>query len=404
MTIFRESDKRVYSRKVSERNQYYWGHLEKDDETEIAYQYANIVRNIKQRLEIMGFTLNRVKNEFDLLKKQKIEGLHSNLEEAIKDLEAIWEEELRLLESSSFDDFLSSFKEIIDRKLFLSSRLSDNEKPLIRYIIGNEGAFYHNFPCYDFRSFLRAVLEVSPEESLVVQDITELVNAGYYDPDDEVCELAIEELLGDPISEKIIILTEGSTDKNVLEKSLKLLYPHLVGYYSFMDFGIANASGGASCLVSTIKSFVGSGIGNRIIALFDNDTAAKVAIKGLKKTIIPQNIKIFNYPDIEVAKNYPTLGPSGISKLNINGLACSIELYFGNDVLAQPDGQLIPIQWKGYDESINQYQGELLRKQDLQNAFFEKLDRCFNNNNLLEQADWSGMKLILEVIFKAFQE
>ena len=73
---------------------------------------------------------------------------------------------------------------------------------------------------------------------------------------------------------------------------------------------------------------------------------------------------------IEFARNYPTQGPNGITNLDINGLACSIELYFGRDILTDKEGKLIPIQWKGYEESLKQYQGEILKKKELQEAFF----------------------------------
>jgi hypothetical protein len=246
-------------------------------------------------------------------------------------------------------------------------------------------------------------LEISPRDTLILQDITDLVHGGYYGTDEAVCEISIQELTeGYPVNEKIIILTEGSVDKLVLEKSLELLYPHLSGYYSFMDFGISNAPGSAGSLVNTIKAFVGSGITNRVVAIFDNDTAAYVAIRGLRKTSVPPNIKVINYPNTELAKSYPTLGPSGVSNLDINGLACSVELYFGVDVLTL-GGQLIPIHWKGYDVSVDQYQGEIIRKQELQDAFFDKLSKCVADRTLIGTTDWSGIELILSEIFRAFQ-
>ena len=50
-TIFRESDKRVFDRKVSERNQLGWGNIDDDGEMEKAYDYTNTITNITQRLE-----------------------------------------------------------------------------------------------------------------------------------------------------------------------------------------------------------------------------------------------------------------------------------------------------------------------------------------------------------------
>src|SRR5690606_36682512 len=126
------------------------------------------------------------------------------------------------------------------------------------------------------------------------------------------------------IGDKFLILTEGSSDIQILKNSLELLYPHLAGYYSFMDFGISNASGSASSLVASVKSFVGADIRNKIIALFDNDTAAESAIRGLSKTRMPENIRIIQYPPFKFLEDYPTIGPTGITTMNINGLAGSI--------------------------------------------------------------------------------
>jgi hypothetical protein len=124
----------------------------------------------------------------------------------------------------------------------------------------------------------------------------------------------------------------------------------------------------AGNLVNTIKAFVGSGISNRVIAIFDNDSAGFEAIRGLSRTSIPSNIRIMNYPNIKIAKSYPTLGPSGLSSLDINGLACSIEIYFGEEVL-NIDGEFSPIQWKGYIEGVKKYQGEIMNKTKLQELF-----------------------------------
>jgi len=179
------------------------------------------------------------------------------------------------------------------------------------------------------------------------------------------------------------------------------LYPHLSEYYSFMDFGLSNVPGGANFLVSTIKAFIGTGIKNRIVALFDNDTAAEISLRSLKDIAIPDNIKILKYPDLDIAKRYPTIGPGGISELNVNGLSCSIEVYLGADVLMR-NGELTPIQWKGWEPNLNRYQGEILNKRELQEAFFEKVSKCTIDPSLIGKTDWKPLQLILNQIFKSF--
>jgi hypothetical protein len=193
-----------------------------------------------------------------------------------------------------------------------------------------------------------------------------------------------------------------TTDIYVLQQTLKLLYPHLYDYYSFMDFSSSNAMGSAPQLAAMVKAFAGSGIANRVIAVFDNDTAGLDAMRSLAKTNIPENIKVIRYPDIEMAANYPTLGPSGVSSLNINGLACALELYFGVDTL-KIEGGLAPVQWKGYVEGVKQYQGGILRKKDLQEAFSRKLAECCADPTIIESKDWSGIRAVWETIFRVFQ-
>jgi len=404
MTLFREGDKRVYERKVSERNPLTWGHLEDDGEVETVYEYSNTVSNIIDRLEIMGFTLQRVEYEFKQETKELIQSMEEGDSEFLEDL---YKERIKILENANIQSFIDAFTEIRTKKLQFSHfthKKFDGVSPLINFILNETDEFYYGFPCQRLRSFLRVFLESCPKNSLVTQDITHLVEAGYYNPDDAVCEMEVNGLIEDfDINSKIIILTEGSSDREILSRSLKILYPHLYEYYSFMDFGISNAAGGAAALVSQIKSFVGAGIANRIVALFDNDTAAFSAVRGLNKTELRKNIVIKHYPRIAIAENYPTLGPTGISDMDVNGLAGSIEIYLGKEVL-NIDGQLIPVQWKGFDSSQRKYQGELTEKEKVQQKFFEKIEICEKEPSKIASYDWSGIRSILNIVFNAFNK
>ncbi len=393
LTIFRDSDKRIYERKVSQRNRYAWTDIENDDRTELAYEYTSTVKYIKQRLDVMGFSLARAKLEFVNTIQEELENV--NGQKARR-----WGFDQGFLESTSFDDWLLALHTIYELKLLPWRRSIVLDDPIIRHLV--EDGFEGAFPCNDWRSFLRVFLEVCPDDELVVLDITDLLENGYYDSDDALCASAIQQISQEAApSQKIIVLTEGSTDVYILEQSLKILYPHLAGYYSFMDFGGSNVAGGASFLVSAVKAFIGSGIGNRVICLFDNDTAAHVAMKGLARTIIPDNIKVMNYPDQELAKQYPTIGPGGLVEQDINGSACSIELYLGLDILTQ-NGNLVPVQWKGYDESLHCYQGEIMNKQQLHTAFRDKVEKCSTDPTMITKTDWDEIKLIFRAIFGAF--
>jgi len=391
MTLFRENDKHSYTKTT----------VEDDEEYEDAVvEYKVTAKVVKQRLNIMGFSLKNVMADFESMRANKISELTEYVEESP---EGYWQDELKLYKKSNFEDYLAAYKAITDsgiHPVYYLEKNPDASKLIQSILSDNYEDFYWAFPCSDIRCFLRALIEIIPEESLVRQDISALVDAGYYEPDGNVCENALHELTSAyPSNSKIIVLTEGKTDKEVLEQSLKLLYPHLYEYYSFMDFSFL-PPGGAGNLVNLLKSFSGTGITNKVLALFDNDTAAFSAIQSLKSIQLPDNIKVLHYPDIDLAKSYQTIGPNGKSTQDINGLACSIELYFGEDVLKE-NGELTPIQWKSLDNRINKYQGEIKNKDQLKERFMNKLKSCQKNPSSMNQENWKDINKILTCIFTA---
>jgi len=260
------------------------------------------------------------------------------------------------------------------------------------------------FEYSDIRYFLRAILELFEADELLILDYTKLVHAGYYSEQDALRDLAIEELSeGFATNQKVVILTEGSTDTLILRRTLDVLYPHLRDFYSFVDFSAANLAGGAGALANTVKTFVGSGIQNRAVALFDNDTAAKDALRALSSVELPDNVKVVQLPTLDLAEDYPTIGPQGRVNININGLACSIELYFGSDVLADPEHGFVPIQWKGYNQTLSQYQGEILDKSRLQERYLRIVSEAEASQETKNSHDWDPMAKVFETLFEAFR-
>jgi hypothetical protein len=391
MTLFRESDKVVHKNIV----------IEDDDKYEqTVVEYKSLAVNVKQRLDIMGFSLKKVMNDFESIRANKILELSAYIAEETQDY---WKEEIALYEENNFESYLDAFKAITWSGTHPAYYLQENpnSSKLIQSILSDYNEdFYWAFPCSDIRCFFRALLEIAPQDSFVRQDISELVSSGYYDIDEDVCEKALNALTSSyPSNSKIIVLTEGITDKEVIEQSLKLLFPHLYEYYSFMDFSFL-PPGGAGNLVNLLKSFSGAGITNKVIALFDNDTAAFSAVENLRTIQLPDNIKILHYPNIDLAKKYPTIGPNGTSVQDINGSACSIELYFGEDILKE-NGTLTPVQWKNLDNRINKYQGEIQNKDKLKEKFIKKLKKCQESPSLINPAEWKDINVILKHIFSA---
>jgi hypothetical protein len=204
-----------------------------------------------------------------------------------------------------------------------------------------------------------------------------------------------------PQNTPLIVLTEGSSDAEILSKSLTVLFPHLVGYYTFFDFHGSKAAGGATQLISVVKAFAAAGVANRVIAVLDNDTAAHEARRALRDVPIPENIAVIHYPERDWLREYPTLGPSGDVSLDVNGKAASIELYLGHDVLSV-DGNLLPVQWAGYSQAMRAYQGEVIGKPGVTERWRAKADRCIADRNSIMPADWTDLRIVWEQIMSAF--
>ena len=418
LSVFQESDIRVT--KCTPENELLFSDYELDEydeEEKLSLQLIQLVCPIKivsDRLELLGFTKSAAIRGFQAGIKVEIAEIKISIERyAAKTSDAdvflnnYYLEKYDVLKSLNFETWINTIFEVMKLKQKGGVRFDpDFEKysPLVKYMIGEP---WFGFPLgnhSEYRHLLRLIIEAFDESEELIYELTDVVESGWVNlehifnySDDDISPIH-------DISRRIIIITEGSTDTLILERSLKLLYPHLVNFFRFLDFKGTNIAGGASALAHTVKAFAGVGIANRIIALFDNDTGAEDALRTLNGITLPRNIEVLRYPEIDLAKNYPTIGPTGIAKMDVNGLAGSIELYLGNDILSREDGSQIPIQWKGYVQSLQKYQGEIISKSEVQTKFWEKLKLCENNPSMIGNFDWSGIKAIINSMLTAFHK
>lgn len=66
MTLFQDSDKCIKKRKLSDRNEIVWGECEpSDDREEIGVTYSCEVWQVVDRLNVLGFTYSRVRDNFE---------------------------------------------------------------------------------------------------------------------------------------------------------------------------------------------------------------------------------------------------------------------------------------------------------------------------------------------------
>jgi len=341
-SIFLPDDFICEKRKYSTRNKLVWGDAYKNEKGTFEFKgFKQTVKVCKDRLEIFGSSLNKAKKDFQQAKKiSRQEGIYNFSFSGL-----------------TYEQYLLETKSIIDSREKSHDQLNTSFRESL--ISGDLGIYGQST-----ESHLYSILSVLPDNEIVEYDLTDIINGGWVEKS-QIKHIDFE---------KIIILTEGKSDVEFISISIQKLFPHLKDYYHFIDFNEYKVESSASALVKLITSFTAANVKHPIIALFDNDTAGVKEMKKLTSMTVPPNIKFLKYPDIALAKNYPTVGPTGKKKMNVNGYACSIEMYFGVDVLTR-NNELIPIQWKGFEEKEKKYQGEIADKNYVQESFRKKLQQ-----------------------------
>ena len=371
-----------------------------DQDVRIVYRTSSGA--VADRLEAMGVSIDGVRAAFERHLLQRAD----EIEEAAEDDEFSRKALSVMLREATFLDWSSAFREFMADSVqpgWPSLAPESLRTEMMRFIAEEveDGSFF-GLPG-DARWLLRAVTEACGPDLVVEYDVTDLVLSGYYELHEPIADRAKAGLRRDARhNAPLVVLTEGSTDAAAMSRAVHLLAPHLEEYLSFPDFDSTNAPGGTGHLVSAIRAFAAAGILNRTVALFDNDVAGRAAIRTLARTRLPGSIRLIMLPNLPVALNYPTRGPSGTSRENVNGRAASIELYFGEDVLRGPDGDFAPVTWSGRDAALDDWQGEVSNKTELQRRFEDKVKRAENDPTLINTLDWWGMRLIIQSILHAF--
>jgi hypothetical protein len=284
---------------------------------------------------------------------------------------------------------------------------SSPEEPRFRFDsgIGGRSWLMKELADWDPRDALRAVLLAFPEADVTLATADTERNPGQAQPSPLPSKVMAEVSARAGVNAPVVVLTEGRTDAEFLKAGLTVLRPYLTDLIRFLDYE-RRPEGGVGALTGMIRAFAAAGIANRVVAVFDNDTAAADAIRKLDE--LPPQIQVIRYPDLDLAKAYPTLepatpeSPEGTpSAVDVNGRAASIELYLGRDVLTRQDGTLRPVQWTSYVPGMNRRQGQITDKKAIHQAFRAKAKAAHDNPQHAQHQDWTGLRLIIDAICAA---
>lgn len=367
------------------KSSYYINHSKlflKNEIQEVPYYYADNeiimrkgfcanLKKVKDRLELLGYSLNTCRYIFESIK-----------------------------EIGEVDDDIS-FDEVLQLVLkFNLEKISRN--------------YYQEE--YDFGDFGKYVMKNEPEFS----ELSEYVGHDYYflenldtyvilrmflEKEDNLKYNLVWRYWGNIIdgdntegniyhelsqNEKYLIVTEGSSDSFILKKSIEILRPHISDFFTFVDMKEHYPFTGTGNLYKFIQGLVSIGIINKIIVLFDNDASGFEKYELTKELRVPSNMQILILPDLKECENFKCIGPSGEAFENINHKAVSIEHFL--DLTFKQNTDPI-IRWTSFNDVTKTYQGNLLNK--------EKYVKSFASVKSNDSYDFSKLNLLINEIYKA---
>lgn len=167
---------------------------------------------------------------------------------------------------------------------------------------------------------------------------------------------------------RFLIVTEGSSDANILRHAFKILRPHVADFFDFVDMEEGYPFSGTGNVFRFVQGLISISVQNKLLILFDNDTEGVFNYQRCRKLKVLPNMRILKLPDLPAFRTFPTIGPNGEHKADINGCGAAIECYLDLDARAR-------VRWTSYNHDADTYQGELQGKSRYMRNFLKQRAR-----------------------------
>ncbi|MDD2785280.1 MAG: HEPN/Toprim-associated domain-containing protein [Patescibacteria group bacterium] len=332
-----------------------------DDIVEAKVALARPLRSVMRRLEMLGYTLS---------------GCEDVYAQAVATVPDYYDPPLL-----AFAEYAAVMKRVDVTKVtppddgdydlgeYANAVIRDPEftksDPRLATLNSDDGTFLENLDPY---VTLRLLAENPAHlDELVIWRIADIIEGGYAS-DSEIYE-------GPPAAAVCLVVTEGSSDTAVLRESLQRVAPDIADFFDFVDMRDNYPFTGTGNLFRFAQGLARIKIQNRILFVLDNDTAGHEALRRISALGLPRDMRAVTLPDLRECREFPTLGPSGSTKEDINGRAVSIELFL--DLQAADSSERV-VRWTSFNEAIGRYQGELLGKDAHVRRFLEAIRRQEN--------------------------
>jgi hypothetical protein len=325
---------------------------------------SKALSKVLPRLELLGYTLESARAEFDLLVNAFGGG----------DLAVSFDQLAQALAKMDVDAAATDyhgdydFGEFFARELFdrLGLKEPADDERGGRYELGEVMENLHPY------AILRLLAENPANLS---QSVTwhyhDVVDNGWIQPE------TISDSIGNV--RRFLIVTEGSSDAHIIRKAFALLRPEIADFFSFVDMQEGYPFTGTGNLHKFSQGLVAIGIENRVIVLYDNDLEGSLRFRDTSGLKLPANMRVTQLPTLLQLSQFGTVGPNGAAMADINGRAAAIECYLDLAFGGRGRRDREPtVRWTAYNEGAKAYQGVLEFKEKYAKRFLNLRTRDSN--------------------------
>ncbi len=354
---------------------YYEEHPEEKGELDDAEElFSRTLSRILPRLQILGFTLEAARAEYQALISEAVEMDSYGAQEEQKDEYLTFEEFCNLACRHPLSDLKIAYVEYEtpDRDTHSQGRFAAEIDTFERIPRSDNSDSY-----WSEASFLSARVCILSAESMlqifalnaanaeveVTWAFGPIVHAGW------VQREAFQP--GARHTQKILIATEGASDARIIRRSLDILRPDVADFFNFVDVDERHHFWGTGNLVKFAEGLLRINVLNQVLFVLDNDAEGVDAFRKLEKLKLPTNMRAMLLPDLEEFRAFATHGPEGVSISDINGRAAAIECYLDLSLDQYPAPQ---ITWSNFKKDIDAWHGVLDFKESYSKYFYEQPD------------------------------
>jgi hypothetical protein len=372
--LFQEGD--LFRRKTDSINyDYYKEHPEEKEGLAKAEElFARKLSRILPRLEMLGFTLEVARAEYQAAVAEAIEiSSYGEIEEPGEEY-LTFEEFCSLACRYLLSDLKSGYVEYEtpDRDKVSQGRFAA-EIDLFNRIPQTDNADSY----WSEISFLSARVCILSAESMlqvfaqnaanaeveVTWEFGPIVHAGW------VQREAFQP--GARQGQKVLIATEGASDARIIRRSLDVLRPDVADFFNFVDVDERHHFWGVGNLVKFAEGLLRIEVLNKVLFVFDNDAEGVDAFRRLEKMKLPGNMRSMLLPDLDEFRSFAARGPEGVSVSDINGRAAAIECYLDLRLDQYPAPQ---VTWSNFKKDIDAWHGVLDFKESYSKHFYDQPD------------------------------